>query len=64
MGVVQHKQKKFDIPSKAPFAEKLIKEYKEGMDERKKQKNRDIRDNGLKFQDPTLPDNSEIIEDN
>lgn len=34
------------------------------MDERKKNKNREIRDNGLKLQDPTLPDNDEIIEDN
>jgi len=26
MGIVNHPKKKFDIPSRAPFAEKLIKE--------------------------------------
>lgn len=64
MGIVNHSKKKFEIPSKAPFAEKMIKEQKEGLEDRKKQKNREIFDNGSKFKDPTLPDDDEILEDN
>jgi hypothetical protein len=63
MGIVNHSQKKFEIPSKAPFAEKMIKEYKTTLEERKKLKNKEIFDNGMKFKDPTLADDDEIVEE-
>jgi hypothetical protein len=58
MGIVTFSKKKFDIPTKAPFADKLIREYKEGIEERKQRKNKELHENLIK-EDPQQPEEKE-----